>query len=216
MNFLSKRHIGKPIRFGFVLGIIISALVVGGIMLISYQVSHYHSKNILAPKTQTVSQDTLTVKALTKEKKVVMVNLGLSEILNEKRTTKLLGQNIFGTNRQKIIQASFDAELGVDGKDVNISATGNHTYKVTVNKFIFIGYSNPKFKVLDEHNGVFSSFTDDINDTDMINKVLDTKSKQKYVAKYNDLLKQSTKEFYRNIVAATNSKAKLTFEFPKQ
>lgn len=216
MNFLIKRHIGKPVRFGFVLGIIISALVVGGIALIAYQVSHQHSKNDLSPKTQTVSQDTLTVKALTKEKKVVMVNLGLSEILNEKRTTKLFGQNIFGTNRQKIMQASFDAELGVDGKYVDIAATGNNTYKVTVKKFIFIGYSNPNFKVLDEHNGVFSSFTADINETDMINKVLDTKSKRKYIAKYNDLLEQSTKEFYRNIVAATNSKAKLTFEFPEK
>ncbi|MBU7567329.1 hypothetical protein ACFQGR_06815 [Weissella sagaensis] len=211
-----KRHIRKPVRFGFVLGIIISLLVGAGIALASYKISHQNNKSNLTPKTQTVSQDTLTVKSLTKEKKIVMVNLGLSEILNEKRTTKLFGQDIVGTNRQKIMQASFDAELGIDGKDVKITATGDNTYKITVKKFIFIGYSNPNFKVLDEHNGVFSSFTADVSETEMINKVLDTKSKQKYVAKYNDLLEQSTTDFYRNIVTATNPKAKLTFIFPEK
>jgi hypothetical protein len=62
----------------------------------------------------------------------------------------------------------------------------------------------------------FSSFTADVIETEMINKVLDTKSKQKYVAKYNNLLEQSTTEFYRNIVTATNPKAKLTFIFPEK
>lgn len=118
-----------------------------------------------------------------------------------------------GTSRKKFIQASFDAKLGLNGKDVDITKDGKNSYLITVPKFIFIGYNNPNFKLLDEHNGVFSSFTSDINESDMINKVLNGKSKKKYLTKYDDLLRQSTKEFYRGIVQNTNPEAKLSFKF---
>lgn len=167
------------------------------------------------PATHTVKtdKDSLTVKSLSKEKQIVLVNLGLSEILNEEKSSQLFGKNIVGTSRKKFIQASFDAKLGLNGKDVDITKDGKNSYLITVPKFIFIGYNNPNFKLLDEHNGVFSSFTSDINESDMINKVLNGKSKKKYLTKYDDLLRQSTKEIYRGIVQNTNPEAKLSFKF---
>ena len=111
------------------------------------------------------------------------------------------------------MQATFDAKLGVDGKDVDITKNGKDSYLITVPKFIFIGYHHPQFKLLDERNGVFSSFTSDISETDMINKVLNDKSKKKYVAKYDDLLRQSTKDFYREMAHSIDPEAKLSFKF---
>lgn len=203
--------LGKNLKYviiGILLGILISSITF-------FAISHKVANESKAPATHTVKtdKDSLTVKSLSKEKQIVLVNLGLSEILNEEKSSQLFGKNIVGTSRKKFIQASFDAKLGLDGKDVDIAKDGKNSYLITVPKFIFIGYNNPNFKLMDEHNGVFSSFTSDINESDMINKVLNGKSKKKYLTKYNDLLRQSTKEFYRGIVQNTNPDAKLSFKF---
>lgn len=203
--------LGKKLKYviiGLLLGILISGITF-------FAISHKVANESKMPATHTVKtdKDSLTVKSLSKEKQIVLVNLGLSEILNEEKSSQLFGKNIVGTSRKKFIQASFDAKLGLNGKDVDITKDGKNSYLITVPKFIFIGYSNPNFKLLDEHNGVFSSFTSDINESDMINKVLNGKSKKKYLTKYDDLLRQSTKEFYRGIVQNTNPEAKLSFKF---
>lgn len=203
--------LGKKLKYviiGILLGILISGITF-------FAISHKVANESKMPATHTVKtdKDSLTVKSLSKEKQIVLVNLGLSEILNEEKSSQLFGKNIVGTSRKKFIQASFDAKLGLNGKDVDITKDGKNSYLITVPKFIFIGYNNPNFKLLDEHNGVFSSFTSDINESDMINKVLNGKSKKKYLTKYDDLLRQSTKEFYRGIVQNTNPEAKLSFKF---
>lgn len=203
--------LGKKLKYviiGLLLGILISGITF-------FAISHKVANESKTPATHTVKtdKDSLTVKSLSKEKQIVLVNLGLSEILNEEKSSQLFGKNIVGTSRKKFIQASFDAKLGLNGKDVDITKDGKNSYLITVPKFIFIGYNNPNFKLLDEHNGVFSSFTSDINESDMINKVLNSKSKKKYLTKYDDLLRQSTKEFYRGIVQNTNPEAKLSFKF---
>lgn len=203
--------LGKKLKYviiGILLGILISGITF-------FAISHKVANESKMPATHAVKtdKDSLTVKSLSKEKQIVLVNLGLSEILNEEKSSQLFGKNIVGTSRKKFIQASFDAKLGLNGKDVDITKDGKNSYLITVPKFIFIGYNNPNFKLLDEHNGVFSSFTSDINESDMINKVLNGKSKKKYLTKYDDLLRQSTKEFYRGIVQNTNPEAKLSFKF---
>ncbi|MFP7154093.1 hypothetical protein [Weissella paramesenteroides] len=203
--------LGKKLKYGLI-GLLLGILISG---ITFFAISHKVANGSNTPATHTVKtdKDSLTVKSLSKEKQIVLVNLGLSEILNEEKSSQLFGKNIVGTSRKKFIQASFDAKLGIDGKDVDIAKDGKNSYLITVPKFIFIGYNNPNFKLLDEHNGVFSSFTSDINESDMINKVLNGKSKKKYLTKYNDLLRQSTKEFYRGIVQNTNPDAKLSFKF---
>ena len=192
-------------------GLILGAIVAGGVV---WQINRHNSKSH-TPAAQTVKKDqeTLTIKSLTKEKQVVLVNLGMSEVFSEEKSSQLFGKNIVGTNRKKFMQATFDAKLGINGKDVDITSNGKDSYVITVPKFIFIGYNNPNFKLLDEHNGVFSSFTSDISETDMINKVLNDKSKQKYVEKYDDLLKKATKEFYRELAHSIDPDAKLSFKF---
>ena len=195
-------------------GLVLGAAVVGGVV---WQVNRHNSKSH-TPVAQTVKKDqeTLTIKSLTKEKQIVLVNLGMSEVFNEEKSSQLFGKNIVGTNRKKFMQATFDAKLGINGKDVNIESNGKNSYVITVPKFIFIGYNNPNFKLLDERNGVFSSFTSDISETDMINKVLNDKSKHKYVKKYDDLLKQSTKDFYRELAHSIDPDAKLSFKFSNE
>lgn len=203
--------LGKKLKYGLI-GLLLGILISG---ITFFAISRKVANESKTPATHTVKtdKDSLTVKSLSKEKQIVLVNLGLSEILNEEKSSQLFGKNIVGTSRKKFIQASFDAKLGLNGKDVDITKDGKNSYLITVPKFIFIGYNNPNFKLLDEHNGVFSSFTSDINESDMINKVLNGKSKKKYLTKYDDLLRQSTKEFYRGIVQNTNPEAKLSFKF---
>ena len=204
-----KFNLGKKLKYGLI-GCVVG-LLIAGLVLVIFKVNSGTNHSI----THTVQkdQDTLTIKSLTKEKQIVLVNLGLSEILNEEKSSQLFGKNIVGTNRKKFMQATFDAKLGINGKDVDIESNGKNSYVITVPKFIFIGYNNPNFKLLDEHNGVFSSFTSDISETDMINKVLNDKSKQKYVEKYDKLLKQSTKDFYRELAHSIDPDAKLSFKF---
>lgn len=192
-------------------GLILGAAMVGTIV---WQINK-HNSHSHTPVAQTVKKDqeTLTIKSLTKEKQVVLVNLGMSEVFNEEKSSQLFGKNIVGTNRKKFMQATFDAKLGINGKYVDITSNGKDSYVIKVPKFIFIGYNNPNFKLLDEHNGVFSSFTSDISETDMINKVLNDKSKQKYVEKYDGLLKKSAKQFYRELAHSIDPDAKLSFKF---
>ena len=204
----------KRIKHEFIwllVGLILGAAMVGTVV---WQINRHDSKSH-TPVAQTVKKDqeTLTIKSLTKEKQVVLVNLGMSEVFNEEKSSQLFGKNIVGTNRKKFMQATFDAKLGINGKEVDITSNGKDSYVIKVPKFIFIGYNNPNFKLLDEHNGVFSSFTSDISETDMINKVLNDKSKQKYVEKYDDLLKKATKEFYRELAHSIDPDAKLSFKF---
>ena len=204
----------KPEVICLLVGLVLGAIVVGGVV---WQVNRNSSKSH-TPIAQTVKKDqeTLTIKSLTKEKQIVLVNLGMSEVFNEEKSSQLFGKNIVGTNRKKFMQATFDAKLGIDGKDVDIESDGKNSYVITVPKFMFIGYNNPNFKLLDENNGVFSSFTSDISETDMINKVLNDKSKQKYVEKYDNLLKQSTKDFYRELAHSIDPDAKLSFKFSNE
>ena len=204
-----KFNLGQKLKYGLI-GCVVG-LLIAGLVLVIFKVNSGTNHSI----THTVQkdQDTLTIKSLTKEKQIVLVNLGLSEILNEEKSSQLFGKNIVGTNRKKFMQATFDAKLGVDGKDVDITKNGKDSYLITVPKFIFIGYHHPQFKLLDERNGVFSSFTSDISETDMINQVLNDKSKKKYVAKYDDLLRQSTKDFYREMAHSIDPEAKLSFKF---
>ncbi|MGY3765110.1 hypothetical protein ACWOAH_00930 [Vagococcus vulneris] len=166
--------------------------------------------------TDTSFKDTQVIKSLTKEKQVVLVNLGVSEVLTAKQSIQLFDTDLFGTNKYKYVQAEFDAKLGLDGKKVTIEKTNDNTYKIKIPEFIFIGHSNEKFSVIAENNDILSWVTPDINETQMVTKILNSTAQQKYLKKYHDLLKESTQDFYGSLLRTVNPEAKLVYEFPKK
>ncbi|AQP53395.1 hypothetical protein CBF34_09025 [Vagococcus penaei] len=164
-------------------------------------------------KSREHSEETQVIKTLTKEKQIVLVNLGISDIYGVEKNLQVFDADIFGTNKHKYMKAEFDMKLGIDGKQVKINKTGTDTYEVKVPKFMFIGHSNTKFKVIVDDGGILSWMTPDIDESEMINKILDSKAQETYIKKYDELLKESTTEFYQTLINSIAPDAKLTITF---
>ena len=78
-----KFNLGQKLKYGLI-GCVVG-LLIAGLVLVIFKVNSGTNHSI----THTVQkdQDTLTIKSLTKEKQIVLVNLGLSEILNEEKSS---------------------------------------------------------------------------------------------------------------------------------
>lgn len=161
------------------------------------------------------SNSSQVIRTLSKEEQVVLVNLGISEIYDTKKTTQIFGKDILGAGKAKYLHAEFDAKLGIDGKNVTIKASGDNEYKISIPEFIFIGHNNEKFEIVVEEKGLLSFLTPDIDETEMINEVLNSDAQKQYISNYQELLEESTKDFYGNIINSVEPEAKLTFVFPK-
>ncbi|MGO2083266.1 hypothetical protein [Vagococcus sp.] len=162
------------------------------------------------------TQETQIIKTLSKEKQIVLVNLGISEIYSREKSLKLFEADVVGTGKNKYMQAHFDAKLGIDGKKVKIENMGNQHFKIKVPEFIFIGHDNEKFEVIVEDGGILSWLTPEIDETEMVNQILNRKSQLKYIKKYESLLKESSQEFYGNLIKSIDPDAKITVEFPEE
>jgi hypothetical protein len=125
----------------------------------------------------------------------------------------MFGVDVPGSSRAKYIQYNFDAKLGLEGKDVSVVSHSDHQFQVTIPKFIFIGYNNPKYQVVAENNGALSWTTPDIDSTELINKLLSTKVKNKYLASNESALRDQAKAFYGSIISGVDPAAVVTYTF---
>ncbi len=160
------------------------------------------------------SVDRQVIDAVESKEEVVLLALGIEGIHTaEYDGTNFFGLTIPGTERVKFLQYSFDGKLGLNGADVAIEASNEHTYRVVVPAFEFIGFDDPEFKAAIDKNGVLSWFSPELSETLIINEILSPDHQHEYVIKYDELLRAQATQFYTNIITSIDPEAIVNVEF---
>lgn len=157
--------------------------------------------------------DERVVQSISREEQVVLLSLGIQGIREDSNHLRVRNITVPGTARVQFIQYDYRAQLGIEGKDVQASKTGDHTYKVVVPRFQFLGHSDAHFKVVVENNGTFSFLTDDIDTAAAITEILDDDTKRQHIADNRDILQEQAKAHYLGIIEAVDPRAEVEFSF---
>ncbi|MCA0294331.1 MAG: hypothetical protein LCH96_03255 [Actinobacteria bacterium] len=164
-------------------------------------------------EVESESLNTQVINSVSLKEQVVLMSLGIQGIDKKSQHSQFLGVDIPGSDRASFLQYSFTAKLGIEGKDVRISQTGDKKFLISVPRFIFIGRSNEKFELVVEDNGVLSFVTPTIDAVDMATKVLTDDVQATYIASNRELLMTQAQSFYTDIVHSIDPDAVVGFEF---
>lgn len=159
------------------------------------------------------STDEKVVHSLTLPNEVILLRLGIQGITEEQSGAEILGQQIPGTTHHHLLQYSFQASLGVNGKDVNISQVSEKKYRIDVPKFVFLGQSDIQLKTIVDNDGVLSFLSTDVDPLQVATRVLNTDAKNEYITQNIDILKRQTQDYYSGIVRAIDPEIELDFTF---
>lgn len=159
------------------------------------------------------SHNTQIVKSITREEQVVLVGLGIEGISQKNKKGEIFGIEIPGSDRAVFLRYSFTAKLGLEGKDVTVTETGENQYLVSIPQFIFIGHGNPTFETAAQQDGILSWTVPEIDPVEMINEILNDDAKDQYIKANEDLLRDQAKAFYGNIIKGIDPDAEVRFEF---
>ena len=157
--------------------------------------------------------DSQVVQSIKRTEEVSLLALGIQGITSEERCSTAFGKCIPGTSDEVYLQYTFTGKLGIDGSAVEVSETGADAYTISIPAFEVIGYSDPKFEVAVTDDGVLSWVTEDIDQTEMITKILGDEAQQKHLEDNEDLLQEQARAFYDNIILSVAPEAKITYEF---
>ncbi len=147
------------------------------------------------------------------QQEVALTSLRIEGLERANADGKLFGVPVHAGDRTKYIEYGFNAKLGVDGSQVEIVADGENAYTVAIPSFIFIGHSDEHFEDPIEENGMLSWLTPQISETGMVNRILSTERKDKWVASSLQLLKDQSEVFYGTIIKSVDPDAEITFKF---
>lgn len=159
------------------------------------------------------SRDSQVIGAIERTQEVSLLSLDVQGIREERANSTVFGQRVPGSGEEVFLQYNFAAKLGVDGAKVEVTKTGERSYRIAVPEFVFIGYDQPTFKVITEGGGILSGVTDDIDKVEVINKILNDTARDVYLAKNRDLLEDQTEMFYDGIFSSVDPALKTTYEF---
>lgn len=157
--------------------------------------------------------DSQVVQSIKRTEEVSLLALGIQGITSEERCSTAFGKCVPGTSDTVYLQYTFTGKLGIDGAGVEVTESGTDTYTISIPDFEFIGYSEPQFKVAVTDDGVLSFVTEDIDQAEMITKILSDEAQQKHLDDNKALLQEQAKVFYDNIILSVAPEAKITYEF---
>lgn len=160
------------------------------------------------------SHDTQIVNSVVRKEQVVLLSLGIQGIKEKNQKGDFFGVGIPGSERASFIQYNFTAKLGMDGKAVTITRSGENRYLITIPRFIFIGHDDVKFKLAAEDSGVLSWITPKIDTVEMINTILNDEVREQYLAQNSELLRDQAQVFYTSIITGIDPAITLEFKFP--
>lgn len=185
-------------------------LIAGGIFLV---IKASSLGSWFGTSTQESSSQVIT--SITRTEEVSLLSLGVQGIDSKKTNSKVpfLGMDIPGSERATFLQYEFKAKLGIDGKKTKIEQIEEDTYRVSIPEFIFIGHDDVTFELVVDNSGGISLITPQIEQLEMVNKILDSKAQEKYIANNEDVLRDQAKSFYTGIVNAIDPNATLEFVF---
>ena len=84
---------------------------------------------------------------------------------------------------------------------------------MSIPEFIFIGHENLNVKLINEENGVLSWVTPDIDQNEMLQKVLSDELQDEHIEKNEDTLREQAASFYKRIVEGIDPSATLEFKY---
>ena len=164
------------------------------------------------------TRTTQLIQAVTREDQVVLLSLGIQGIEEKSANSTFFGVDVPGSERTAFMRYEFAAKLGFDGGDVEVERTAENAFTVSIPEFIFIGHEfissdGEPFKMVVESSGALSWVTPEINEADMINRILSEGARADYIDANRETLEQQTVAFYSGIIRGLGSDAVLTFEF---
>lgn len=159
------------------------------------------------------SNDSQVITAIERTQEVALVSLGIQGLMEEAKCSEILGKCVPGSTETVFLQYNFNAKLGIDGAEVKVTKTGEDAYLISVPEFSFIGYDEPTFKVATKDGGVLDFITEDIDQVEMVNKILNDEAQLQYVASNDALLEDQTEVFYDGLIKSVAPDATTTFEF---
>lgn len=158
-------------------------------------------------------KDSQVITAVERTQEVSLLSLAVQGLTSEQRDREVFGQTVPGSAETVYIEYSFDAKLGVDGEQVDISSPRANSYVVSVPDFMVVGYDEPTFEVAVEDNGVLSWVTPDVDQLDMVNDVFDDDAREQYLAEQQTALQEQAKVFYDSLISGIDPEASITYEF---
>ena len=172
----------------------------------------------LAPKlfalgSESESTDTRVIQSITREEQVVLLSLGIQGISEKTERITFLGVDVPGSERASFVQYSFNAKLGIDGRDVRIVPTGEKQYRISIPEYIFIGHSNEDFKLVAENNGALSFITPENDPVEMINSILSEDAQAEYIENNEEILREQALAFYSGIITGIDPEISITYDF---
>lgn len=205
----------KPVKktplWAKLLLIVVILGVIAGAALVSFNVGKLFGA--------TESRDTQVIRSIKGEEQVILVTAGMTDVQEEREDgLKLaIGDWDFftlpGSDRSVLVRYEYDAKFGIEGKDVQISQAGDNSYRITIPKFIYLGYANPDLSVANEKNGLLSWTTPEIDTTAVFEELLSEQAVEQHIDGFRPVLEAQAKLFYSKIVTAIDPEIELEFEF---
>lgn len=164
------------------------------------------------------SNDSQVVRTIERTQEVSLVSLGIEGIDDESNKGEVFGFELPGTEKTLYLRYSFTAKLGLDGEAVDIEKTGEHSYRLEVPEFSFIGYSDLTFERAVEDNDILSFVSTDVDQSAAQDKILSPGAQAKYLAQNQEVLRDQTEFFFDALITSVDPDATTTYEFeiPKQ
>lgn len=159
------------------------------------------------------SKNTQVINAVQREEQIVLLSLGIQGLAEKSSAGEVFGVRVPWTDRTQFVQYSYKAKLGIEGKDVRVTETGEHAYTVEVPQFIFIGHTDEEFKTAVEDNGVLSWTTQPLDAASTVSDVLSSDKKREDINDNRELLQDQARSFYEGIIRGVDPEAHVTLEF---
>lgn len=205
----------KPVKKTPIWAKILLVVVILAVIVVAALVSFNVGKIFGA----TESRDTQVIRSIKGEEQVILVTAGMTDV-EEKREDGLnfaIGDwDLFtlpGSDRSVLVRYEYDAKFGIEGKDVEISQTGDNAYLITIPKFVYLGYANPDLSIADEKNGLLSWTTPEIDTTEVFEELLSAQVVEQHIDGFRPVLQEQAKLFYSKIVQAIDPAITVEFQF---
>lgn len=159
------------------------------------------------------SHDSQVIQAVERTQEVSLLSLHIQGIKKAGQTRTIFGKEVPFSERTLFLMYKFNAKLGLDGAQVNVTKRGDNGYLVSVPEFRFIGFDEPTFEVATEDGSALSWATPEIDELQMVNGILKGDERQSYIASNRETLEEQTEVFYDRLITSIDPGAKTTFEF---
>ena len=159
------------------------------------------------------SKNTQVINAVQREEQVVLLSLGIQGLAEKSSAGEVFGVRVPWTDRTQFVQYSYKAKLGIEGKDVRVTESGEYAYTVEIPQFIFIGHTDEEFKTAVEDNGVLSWTTQPLDAASTVSDVLSADKKREDINDNRELLQDQARSFYEGIIRGVDPEAQVTLKF---